>query len=105
MPEDLFPHQSFPIRLEYKDDDGLRICWFQHISHLEKHISRYGLDISSSKIDFKSGYPLDIQKYLKDNKIKDKKTKKLFSNLETFFNGKGSKRKTKTNSKKSQTPS
>jgi hypothetical protein len=41
--EELFPHQGFPIRLEYVDVKDHKTCWFQCESHLEKHITRYNL--------------------------------------------------------------
>lgn len=36
-----FPHGGFPIRLEYKDNNDKRTCWFQCYDHFEKHITRY----------------------------------------------------------------
>ena len=105
MKEDLFPHPNFPIRLEYDENDDKKICWFQCFDHFQKHMTRYNINPNNSKIDIDPKVDIDIKKISKNQKGKDYKTKKLFSNLETFFNGKGSKRKTKTNSKKSQTPS
>jgi hypothetical protein len=36
-----FPHGGFPIRLEYKDNNDKKTCWFQCYNHFEKHITRY----------------------------------------------------------------
>lgn len=36
-----FPHTGFPIRLEYKDNNDKKTCWFQCYNHFEKHITRY----------------------------------------------------------------
>lgn len=48
--ESKFPHSTFLFRLEHKDRDGNRICWFQSESELIKHISRYNLT------DYKATY-------------------------------------------------
>ena len=105
MKENLFPYLNFPIRLECNENGDKKICWFQCFDHFQKHMTRYNINPNNSKIDIDPKVDIDIKKISKNQKGKDYKTKKLFSNLETFFNGKGSKRKTKTNSKKSQTPS
>jgi hypothetical protein len=36
-----FPYNEFPIRLEYKDGNDKKTCWFQCYNHFEKHITRY----------------------------------------------------------------
>ena len=38
---DKFPHTGFPIRLEYKDGNDKKTCWFQCYDHFHKHITRY----------------------------------------------------------------
>ena len=38
---DKFPHTGFPIRLEYKDGNDKKTCWFQCYDHYIKHITRY----------------------------------------------------------------
>lgn len=48
--EELFPHQGFPIRLEYDDHKDHKICWFQCENHLDKHLTRYKLKPSEIKI-------------------------------------------------------
>lgn len=39
--KDLFPHETFPFRLDHKDEK--RVCWFQCYEHAEKYITRYSL--------------------------------------------------------------
>jgi hypothetical protein len=36
-----FPYNGFPIRLEYKDGNDKKTCWFQCYDHYIKHITRY----------------------------------------------------------------
>ncbi len=36
-----FPYHGFPVRLEYKDGNDKKTCWFQCYNHFEKHITRY----------------------------------------------------------------
>lgn len=97
----LFPYETFPIRLEYKEGKDTKICWFQCFDHFQKHMLRYRLNPKDCKIDFAPGTDIDISKISKGQAGKDYKTKKLFSNLETFFNENRPKRTTKTNRKKS----
>ena len=39
--ESKFPYIEFPIRLEYKDGNDKKTCWFQCYDHYIKHITRY----------------------------------------------------------------
>lgn len=39
--KELFPHETFPFRLDHKDEK--RVCWFQCYEHAEKYITRYSL--------------------------------------------------------------
>ena len=39
--ESKFPYAGFPIRLEYKDGNDKKTCWFQCYDHYHKHITRY----------------------------------------------------------------
>ena len=39
--EKLFPHPSFPWRLEPRN--GMNLAWFQRLDHVEDHIKRYSL--------------------------------------------------------------
>ncbi len=101
MKEDLFPYPSFSIRLEYKEDGNKKVCQFQCFDHFQKYMLRYNINLNDCKIDVAPGTDIDIKKISRKQTGKDYKTKKLFSNLETFFTGKKPKRKSKTNSKKS----
>ena len=47
----MFPFESFPFRLEYKDGNENRICHFQCKEHRTKYINRYGLKKSQYYID------------------------------------------------------
>ena len=38
-----FPYETFPYRLEHKEVNGKKICWFQHESHATKYIERHKL--------------------------------------------------------------
>ena len=39
--ESKFPHTGVPVRLEYKDGNDKKTCWFQCYDHFIKHITRY----------------------------------------------------------------
>jgi hypothetical protein len=65
----LFPYQSFPIRLEIPEGKNLKLCFFQCVEHLDKHIERHKLDRKKIKISSKDGSVVS-----KSNK-KTKKTK------------------------------
>jgi hypothetical protein len=39
--EELFPYDTFPIRLEHPDGKDKKICWFQCEWHLDKYIDRH----------------------------------------------------------------
>jgi hypothetical protein len=41
--ETKFPYETFPYRLEHKEGNGKKICWFQHESHATKYIERHKL--------------------------------------------------------------
>ena len=38
-----FPYETFPYRLEHKEGNGKKICWFQNESHATKYIERHKL--------------------------------------------------------------
>ena len=40
---DKFPHGGFPIRLEHKEGNYNKTCWFQCENHFTKHITRYNI--------------------------------------------------------------
>jgi hypothetical protein len=39
--KELFPHETFPFRLDHKDEK--KTCWFECYDHAEKYINRYSL--------------------------------------------------------------
>jgi hypothetical protein len=47
----MFPFETFPFRLEYKDGNDIRVCHFQCEEHRDKHIKRYGLRKGTYYID------------------------------------------------------
>lgn len=80
-----FPYSMFHFRLEYKDMGDNKICWFQAYEHMAQHIDRYKIDTKNCKIDVRPGFKFDSKSIVKNTV--DKKKKKLFSSLESFFNG------------------
>lgn len=88
--QDLFPHNGFPIRLEYQDGKEHKICWFQCQNHLDKHLTRYNLkakDITIQYQDSALAVPLPVvEKEEEAPKKRGRKPKQqLFSSLEQFF--------------------
>ena len=75
---DLFPHDQFPYRLEYKDGKENKICWFQCVDHLNKHLERYHLTTNACVLYVRDGI---MPKQTK----RPKKEQKLFSTLDDFF--------------------
>lgn len=62
MKTDLFPYEKFPIRLEYKDGNETRICWFECEEHLQKYLERYRLNEKTSEINYKNAKPIRSSK-------------------------------------------
>jgi hypothetical protein len=58
---ELFPHQTFPIRLEYKRDDEKVLCWFQYLEYAEKQIKRAQLKMNQYKLTYRDGEPPRIK--------------------------------------------
>ena len=56
-PEQMFPYETFPIRLEYQDRKEHRVCHFQCEEHLQKHLERYKLDKRTIRIDYRDKKP------------------------------------------------
>lgn len=88
--KDLFPHNGFPIRLEYQDAKDYRICWFQCQNHLDKHITQHKLKQSQLKIQYQDpllSTPLPVVEKEDDQpKKRGRKPKQqLFSPLDQFF--------------------
>lgn len=101
-PEELFPHNGFPYRLETLEDDGTkkgtkRICWFECEWHLLKHVERHKL--TSGDISVKKGEPpLSIDPFAVKPKRKRKApaTKKPKATTKAVAKSKSTPRATKT---------
>lgn len=82
--DDDFPHGGFPYRLEYVDGKDKKTCWFQCEDHLEKHITRYKLDLNKVTIkcqDASISFIPPIQTKKRGRKPKQQ----LFSTVDSFF--------------------
>ena len=54
---ELFPYETFPIRLEFGEKKNTTICHFQCEEHLQKYLERYKLDKRTIKIDYRDKQP------------------------------------------------
>lgn len=52
--KNLFPHSQFPIRVEYTDEQGKHILFFQNMDHYEKQLTRSLKSIKDIKVMRKS---------------------------------------------------
>ena len=57
---DLFPYESFGVRLEHLNEK--RICWFKDDYELQKYLERYKLDKRTIKIDYRDEKPVRRRK-------------------------------------------
>lgn len=55
---ELFPYETFPIKLQVKEGKSVTVCFFQCDEHLQKHLERYKLDKKDIKIDYRDGEPV-----------------------------------------------
>ena len=55
---ELFPYETFPIKLQVKEGKSITVCFFQCDEHLQKHLERYKLDKKDIKIDYRDGEPV-----------------------------------------------
>ena len=55
---DLFPYETFPIRLEFGEKKNTTICHFQCQEHLDKYLERSKLDKRTIKLDYRDGEPV-----------------------------------------------
>ena len=82
--EELFPHSSFPYRIEHAEKNDNKICWFTHSSHVQKYIDRSQLKAGTYTVDVHPAYaslePLEIKT---EKKVKPKK-QQLFADLDTY---------------------
>jgi len=54
---ELFPYETFPIRLEFGEKKNTTICHFQCQEHLDKYLERYKLDKRTIKLDYRDREP------------------------------------------------
>jgi hypothetical protein len=54
---ELFPYETFPIRIEFGEKKNTTICHFQCQEHLDKYLERYKLDKRTIKLDYRDGEP------------------------------------------------
>lgn len=78
--KDLFPHDGFPYRL-VDPSDKKKVCWFQCQEHLDKHITRYGIE--KPIINVKEGFPAYVEPKQKKPR-KKRTTKPKMSNVSDF---------------------
>lgn len=50
---ELFPHESFPYRLDLNDKKDKRVCWFECKEHADKYIKRHNLKKKDYKLTVK----------------------------------------------------
>lgn len=88
----LFPHEGFPYRLDHKEGDGTKTCWFVCNEHLQKYLDRHKpidsvvqvrddaepVKLKPVEVEFQAPPPV---------KRGRKKRPQLFSSLDTFFDG------------------
>lgn len=82
--EQLFPHSNFGYRVEYKDGNDNKICWFCHPSHVEKYFAKYHIDPSVCVIDVHPDYPPLSEKEQPVKKTRAKKQDKVFADVDTY---------------------
>jgi hypothetical protein len=54
---ELFPYETFPIRLEFGEKKNTTVSYFQCQEHLDKYLERYKLDKRTIKLDYRDGEP------------------------------------------------
>jgi hypothetical protein len=55
---EMFPYETFPIRLEFGEKKNTTVSYFQCEEHLQKYLERYKLDKRTIKIDYRDGEPV-----------------------------------------------
>jgi hypothetical protein len=55
---ELFPYETFPIRLQFGEVKNPTVCHFQCQEHLDKYLERYKLDKRTTRIDYRDGEPV-----------------------------------------------
>ena len=102
--EDLFPHANFGYRLEHKDRNDNKICWFSHYTHVGKYIEKYKINASECKIDVHPDYPPLEVKLEKVKKPRTTKKDKVFADLDTYVKITDAEKKRKQPAKASPAP-
>jgi len=46
-----FPYPTFPFRVEHKDGNDKKICWFQTEDHANKYLTRSNLKSNEYKLE------------------------------------------------------
>lgn len=46
-----FPYPTFPFRIEHKDGNDKKICWFQTEGHANKYLERSKLKANEYKLE------------------------------------------------------
>jgi len=64
---ELFPYETFPIRLEFGEKKHTTVSYFQCQEHLDKYLERYKLDKRTIKLDYRDGEPVVRSKKHKRN--------------------------------------
>jgi hypothetical protein len=52
--EEMYPYNEFPYRLEYRDGNDNKVCYFQHKDHRTEHIKRHKLKKNQYFLDDKN---------------------------------------------------
>lgn len=80
-------YPGFPIRIEHKDGNDKKTCWFQCQNHLDKYVTRSKLKKSDYTVEYEDPRLKPVEKVSKKTTPvpKPKTPKKLFSSLEQFF--------------------
>lgn len=78
--EELFPHPTFPYRIEHAERGDIKICWFSHSSHVQKYIDRSKLKAGTYTLNVHPDYAtVDIK-----TEKKTRQKKELFADLDTY---------------------
>lgn len=64
---ELFPYESFPIRMEWKEKDVTRVAWFECHEHMQKQYDK--VKKPRLKVDVRYKYP-DLKPKIKTKRKK-----------------------------------
>lgn len=71
---EMFPYETFPIRLEFGEKKNTTVCWFECEEHLQKYLERSKLDKRTIKLNYRDGKPTKSGKTNK-TKVRQRVTK------------------------------